>query len=113
MDETNKLEIVLPEEFDLYKVEENKSPDGEDGWGIYLYYDGSDPSKRELIFGLNKNNGGDSKAFLDYWCLRLNRAFVQGWSFARGHNVCYPSEGYYEQLNQLYEKWTQQKLKKD
>jgi hypothetical protein len=106
----SKLETISSEEFDLYKVEESEAPDGQKGWGIYLYYDSSDLDKKELIFGLNKSNSGDPKAFLDYWCLRLNRAFVQGWCYARGYNVNYPSEGYFKQLNELFEKWTKQKL---
>lgn len=103
----NKLETIRSDEFDLYKVETVINPEtGAEGWGIVLYYDSSDLNKKEKIFSLDK--GKDVyKEFLDYWCLRLNRAFVQGWSFARGYNFCYPSPEYFKQLDDLYEKWTQ------
>jgi hypothetical protein len=108
MDKETKLEWVSSKEFDLYKVEPNRN-----GYGIFLYTDSSDPTKKELIFGLKEEGEGLQKAFLDYWCLRLNRAFVQGWCFARGYNITYPSKEYYEQLDELYEKWTKTKLKKN
>lgn len=105
-----RKEIIKSTEFDLYEVVEKDNPaTGAEGHGIYLSYDSANPDKKELIFGLDKKNDGTNKAFLDYWCLRLNRAFVQGWCYAKGYNVNYPSEGYFKSLNELVEVWTKQK----
>jgi len=76
-----------------------------------LSYDSSDPDKKELIFGLDKNEEGTNKAFLDYWYLRLNRAFVQGLSYAKEYNVNYPSEEYFKSLNELVQVWTKKRFK--
>lgn len=101
-----KVETVCSSEFNLYKVEETKSPQGKPANGIFLYYSGEDPTQKELIFSVDVDETGQTKAFLDYWCLRLNRAFVQGWCFARGYNVTYPTKEYFEQLDLLFKKWS-------
>lgn len=54
----------------------------------------------EHIFGLPKSEKG--QAFLEYWRLRLNRAFINGW-FGRGGQSNYPDAGYYEELERLYQ----------
>lgn len=58
---------------------------------------------------MDKDENGRCKAFLDYWCMRLNRAFVNGWFGAKGVSS-WPDNNYYLILNELYRKWTGDKL---
>ena len=110
-----KEDVIQAKEIELYIVEkaQNKNDNNKDGWAIFLNGDTLNPLNKELIFGLDEDKEGKNKAFLDYWCARLNRSFVQGWALAKGYNVCYPSEGYFKALDELYEKWTSMKLKKN
>lgn len=57
----------------------------------------------EHIIGLPKNE--KNKAYLEYWKLRLNRSFINGW-FARDGVSSYPENGYYNELNRLYNIWS-------
>lgn len=93
------VEKMNPEEYNLYSVQEEEK-NGKKGHAIIL---GNNKLDGELIFGANADESGKNKAFLDYWCLRLNRAFVQGWAFSKGASSI-PSMGYYEELDRLYKK---------
>ncbi len=99
-----KMERISSHELDLYKVRDNLSPSGERGWAIVLHYDSRDPDIVEHIFGVPGSTPG-AKEFLDYWCLRLNRGFVQGWAFAKGYTICQASPEYYKIANKAYEAW--------
>ena len=38
---------------------------------------------------------------LDYWCLRLNRAFINGWMGSQGISS-WPDDDYYKELDRLF-----------
>lgn len=89
------------EEFNVYKVEEVEK-DGKPWYSLRLY---GNPCavegipEFEHIFGMPKGERGF--AFLKYWEMRLNRAFVNGAFMSKGLSS-YPLKDYYSQLNEYY-----------
>lgn len=70
---------------------------GENDYKIVL---DTNRAKEETIFGMDCYDA-KNKAWLDYWCLRLNRAFVNGWMGSQGVSS-WPDEGYYKELDRLF-----------
>lgn len=93
-----KMSEVLSTEVEIYHVRQYK-----DGYGIFLD-DSNCIHEPELIFGTNCTLDSPHKAFLDYWCMRLNRAFINGWFGAQGKSS-WPAKDYYARLDQLCQKW--------
>jgi len=70
---------------------------GENEYKIVL---NTNRAEDEVIFGMDCSDI-KNKAWLDYWCLRLNRAFVNGWMGSQGISS-WPDNGYYEELDRLF-----------
>lgn len=82
--------------FEPYKVI-RCTDKGENDYKIIL---DANRAEEEFIFGLDCSNS-KNKAWLDYWCLRLNRAFVNGWMGGQGLSS-WPDEEYYKELDRLF-----------
>ena len=91
------METANPNEYNVYFVEEIQRNNIK-GYQIILK---SNDLNKEVIFGMDSDEAGQSKAWLDYICLRLNRAFVNGWFAAKGVSS-WPDKGYYEELDRLF-----------
>lgn len=96
--------LVPNSEMDVYFVRSN-----EKGYFIQL----ENPKvleEKEFIFGLGLHTDppeklDKNKAWLYYWCMRLNRAYVNGWGASQGIST-WPDKNYYEELDRLYKKMT-------
>lgn len=95
----SNIEIANPEEYNLYLVKEIER----NGVKAYQLVFKSSESNEEFIFGMDSDDSGRNKSWLDYWCLRLNRAFMNGWFGAKGVSS-WPDDRYYEELDRLFNK---------
>jgi len=93
-----QTETAHPNDYDVYFVKEVQR-NGSRGYQLYLNIGGDG---EEAIFGLDFDENGKNKAWLDYWAMRLNRAFVNGWFGAKGLSS-HPDAKYYEELNRLFD----------
>ena len=91
------LQRATKEYSEPYKVIKS-SDKGENDYEIILDTNRDNP---EHIFGMDCSNI-KNKAWLDYWCLRLNRAFVNGWMGSQGVSS-WPYEKYYKELDRLFD----------
>ncbi len=73
-------------------------------------------SEKRLMFGLGFNETKDSfpapkKAFLDYWCMHMNLAYMKGYLNKDGKDFLLHQKTW-DILDGLYEEWTGIKLNK-
>lgn len=89
------------EEYSPYLVKETKK-DGLKGFELVFR---DKELNEELIFAMKPDKSGVNRAWVDYWCLRLNRAFIDGWFGAKGVPIKHDSR-HYEELDRLFKKMT-------
>lgn len=101
-----KVELIKADELNVYFVKphfdkQNQKEENKIGNKIvFINIDGTE----EFILGLSEYPP-ENKLWLEYLCLRLNRAFINGWFASKGI-ISYPDNEYYNILNELFKKIT-------
>lgn len=92
-----KTGTVSSKEMDVYEVVES-----DQRYVLRLVTNNPDMPYEHIMSVAEKSPA--TLAMLQYWCLRLNRAFVNGYFFSEGLSSS-PDEVYYQRVDKCFKQW--------